>query len=448
MKTSIFFLSRFVGDAALAATIKLSGAILTYFMFVAVAKITDEREFGFFAATFSLASLLAYVGLMGQHSAVLRFWPEWQGRGQYDIATAFLWRSLMFASSGLVAIASTLLGIGAVYGVFVREMHWFGLASGCALLVVGLGWSEILSGAMRAQGSLWFALLPKEVAWRAFVIASAGFFLEVSGQIGSVEAVFLVGVLLAAALLFPSILLVHKNMGKSKSALSQEQRLNFRATTMGLWAVTTLSPAISHGVSIFILAMLGPEDAGAFFSAQRTALLIAVALSGLNQVLAPEISRAFYRNEAKQVQQYVSIAAGLSGAIGFLGLMFFSVIGEWALGLFDPAYSTSEMWIVLMVLMVGQLFNATAGPTSILLQLTGQQNALLGLLIVSSLIGMIAIVVLTHFANITGAALGVTINLVIWNALAILHARRSLGIDPSILGLIANASKRKQRRIG
>jgi len=415
--------------------IKLAGAGLTYAMFIAIARVTDERAFGYFASAFALASLLAFAGSAGQQSAILRFWPEWEGRGDTDTARSFLLLSISVAAIGLVIVAIALCLAAYLYGLATGDSVWLALGAASALLLVALGWAEVLSSALRAQGHLLLALLPKEVFWRVLAIAAAGACWLAWGHIDAVQAVLLTGMLLALVLLPQTAVLVLRAYSGPRRTLDLKQRAEFRSVTLGLWGVTALNPAIAHGVSLVVLAMLGPVEAGAFFAAQRSALLISVALAGLNQVLAPQISRAYYRDEKQKLQHFVSLAAAISGAVGLLGLIFFAIFGRLALGLFDPAFATYELWIALMVLMAGQLFNAAAGPTSILLQLTGKQHTLLKLLVVSNGLGAIVIVSMVYVAGIIGAAIGTSFTLMVWNALAIYAARRDLGIDPSMFGL-------------
>ncbi|TWH01318.1 O-antigen/teichoic acid export membrane protein [Mesorhizobium sp. J18] len=426
---------RLASDGAVAAMVKLAGAGLTYVMFIAMARITGESAFGYFASAFALASLLAFAGSLGQQSAILRFWPEWEGRGDTDAARSFLLLSVSVGAIGLIVVAAALCAAAYLYDLAVGRSVWFAFGASTALLLVALGWAEVLSSALRAQGRLLLALLPKEVLWRFLAIAAAWACGFVWGRIGAVEAVLLAGTLLILVLLPQTVILVVRAYLSPRKALEPKQKAEFRSVTLGLWGVTALNPAIAHGVSLVVLAILGPVEAGAFFAAQRSALLISVALAGLNQVLAPQISRAYYRDEKQQLQHFVSLGAAISASVGLLGLIFFAIFGRCALGLFDPGFATHELWIALMVLMVGQLFNAMAGPTSILLQLTGKQHTLLNLLIVSNAVGVIIIVSLVYFAGTIGAAVGASFTSIVWNALAIYTARRDLGIDPSMFGM-------------
>ena len=50
-------------------------------MFVAIALVTDERQFGLYSATYAGASLVSFFASVGQQSTVLRFWPQYASAG-------------------------------------------------------------------------------------------------------------------------------------------------------------------------------------------------------------------------------------------------------------------------------------------------------------------------------------------------------------------------------
>jgi len=94
-------------NGAIAGGIKLASAGLSFLMFVVVALVTDERQFGLFSAAYAGASLVSFFNTLGQQSAVLRFWPEHSSSGNLPTAHSFMARSLLVAGAG--ALASVLL---------------------------------------------------------------------------------------------------------------------------------------------------------------------------------------------------------------------------------------------------------------------------------------------------------------------------------------------------
>jgi hypothetical protein len=72
-------LGKLAKAGSIAGILKLAGAGLSYLLLVAIAQVTDDRQFGYFGAAFSLANLVAFVGTVGQQSVVRE--------GEYSLGT-------------------------------------------------------------------------------------------------------------------------------------------------------------------------------------------------------------------------------------------------------------------------------------------------------------------------------------------------------------------------
>jgi O-antigen/teichoic acid export membrane protein len=192
---------------------------------------------------------------------------------------------------------------------------------------------------------------------------------------------------------------------------------------------------MSQASTLLVAVILGPEIAGGVFVAERTARLVEVAQTGINQVLAPEISAAYHNGRLAHVQRVSALTALASGAVSVAALLVFIVMGRFVLGIFDPSYDSPTLWGVLLILGAGTTIGCACGPVGVLLQLTGAQHSLLRILLVGQAVGLTATLVLTFTAGAIGAAVGVALTGVLQCVAALVVARRDLGVDPSIMGL-------------
>jgi O-antigen/teichoic acid export membrane protein len=180
--------------------------------------------------------------------------------------------------------------------------------------------------------------------------------------------------------------------------------------------------------------ILGPEAAGAIFVADRTTRFVVLALNGINQALAPQISAAFYSGDRAHVQHITSLAALYSFAIALCVLATFWIFGDFILSIFNPAYATPTMRATLVIFAVGATFGTACGPIEILLQLTGLQHALFKVLVIVNTLGLCVTAVATYWLGPIGAALSIAMTVVAWTSIAVSIARRRIGINPSIFG--------------
>lgn len=433
-------------NGAIAGVIKLASAGLSFLMFVVVALVTDERQFGLYSATYAGASLVSFFATMGQQSTVLRFWPQYASLGDRATANSFMARALLVTLAGLLVSGIGILAIGFVPGMSDRTPEWLPLCASAAILSFALGWSEFASGAFRAKSLLISALLPRDVIWRMATIAVIMGFYLLHQQTDAVTATLITAGALLLATLPQAIGLARDVLGNPRAELTPAQKREFKTVTVGLWGATSLPPALGQVSTLLVAAILGPEAAGAVFVADRTTRVILLALTGINQALAPEISAAFYTGDKPHVQRITSLTALGSSIVALTILAVFLLFGPTILWIFDPAYATPQTHAVLLVFGIGATFATACGPIELLLQLTGLQNSLMKLLLVINSIGLAITAVATFYFGSLGAAISLAGTLIFWNIVAVSVAKRSIGIDPSIVGLVNREKSRRVQR--
>lgn len=415
---------KILAKGAGAAAIKLLGSGLAYIMLVAVSRALDERQFGYFGAAFALASLVTPAALMGQHVTILRFLA--QSGDVSHLRSVILW-SLRACALGL-AIA---VGALTAFGTFMNG-DWVLLAPAVAPLVVAMTAAEILSSVLRVSGSIVWALIPRDILWRLGVIGLASAAVALHFRIDAVSAILCTGglLLLAVAPQVPALLSILRPADKNGTPPQGMAR-----ESLAIWGVTTLGTAIPHLTTLIVAVLLGPEEAAAVFAAERTANLVSIGLIGINQALAPEISRSYHTGSIGEVARMTSATAAASTAIALIGLVGFFLFGDIAVSLFGIGAAHTDAVTALLILSVGQLVNAASGPNAWLLQMTGKTPPLLAILVLANVFGALLLVPLTISFGIVGAAVALTMTMILWNVLATITARRQLLVDPSVLGL-------------
>lgn len=436
LPTSLRALAR---SGVVGGIIKLTAAALSFLLFIAIAHVTDERQFGEFGATYAGASLVSFFSTIGQQSVILRFWPQHANTPR--TAQSFMARSLLVTLVGLL-VSSLLLVIVAFHpGVSVVAPDWLPLCLSAVILAFALGWSEVASAALRAKTELVAALLPRDVIWRGLTLTAVLVIFMSGATISAVEATLICGGILVLAVTPQTVRLLRDTYMAPRRPLTDTQLDEFRHVTMGIWGVTSLPPALAQISTLLVTGILGPEIAGGVFVAERTARLVDVAQNGINQVLAPEISAAFHSGNAAHVQRVAALTALASSAIALVALLAFWTFGNFILGIFAPVYATHTMLSVLLIFSAGTAIGCACGPVGMVMQLTGAQHVLLRILLIVYPIGLLATAALTYAGGAIGAALGSATTVAAVSLLTVFAARRSLGIDPSVLGLLPGGAK-------
>lgn len=427
-------LDSLAGAGTLAVAIKLSSAGLNFLMFVVAAMVTDVRSFGLFSTSFAAASLISFVNVIGQQSIILRYWPQHAGAGNLPHAYAILWRSIVTVLIGLAVGTLVFLVASVLPWVGDAIPEWRDLCLSAALVAALLGWSEFLSSVFRARDRLFAALLPRDIVWRFAVIVALGGAWWMHGPLSAVAVTLLCAGLLAACLAGQTVGLFVDVLRAERARLDAAEKAEFLKVTFGLWGVNAVPPALGQINTLVVAGILGAEIAGGVFVAERTARLIDLPLNGINQVLAPYISRNFYLKGAASVQHSVGVAAMVSFLIALCVMAIFALGGMQLLGLFDAAYVNTTMWIVLLVFGLSSTLGAACGPTALLLQLTGHQDVLLRIFTLASVAGIPLVAVSAWQFGPIGAAAAIALVFAVANLLPVRVAIRSLGVNPTIFG--------------
>jgi O-antigen/teichoic acid export membrane protein len=414
--------------------IKVATAGLTYGMYVLLSRSMGAAEYGLFAFGLSLATVLAILASLGQQTAILRYWPEETGRG--DMAKA---EAAQGAGSALTVAAGLAIGAGLLLVALIGELLGFGPTghlAAAALLVLPMALAEYWSSALRAQGSVWIALTPRDILWRLLtplvVLALA------------VAGVALLGwqALLLTALVLATVLMLQA-WGARQQAMSL--RTDFAAVP-GYWRergrasrwflVGTLIDSAALNLDIvFVGLLLGPVEAGLYFNAFRTAGLLTLFMYAITLVVAPMLARHYHAGEMLKAQAVTTLCAWAGFVFSLAVFVLFAAFGGPILALFGDQ-GEAGYWI-LIILSVGLLFDAATGPARIVLMMTGHERAyvrLFGAIMVTGLVVAIAVI---PFYGILGAALVNAGARAIAQIAISVFAIRRIGLDPSLFGIVA-----------
>ena len=121
----------------------------------------------------------------------------------------------------------------------------------------------------------------------------------------------------------------------------------------------------------------------------------------------------------------MKLVTGVSLAVFCLVL----VMGEQLLSIFGPDFK--DGYTALVILGVGGLVNALAGPVANLLALTGSENFVSRVMMATMALNFVLNLSLIPLWGVEGAALATAISMVTWNLVMFVASRRRLGLNPN-----------------
>ena len=414
--------------------IKVATAGLTYGMYVVLSRTMGADEYGYFAFGLSLATVLAIGASMGQQTAILRYWPEDRVAGRPEQALEALRSGGAMTLLAGGAISAALLVFGALLGLFDHGpvAHFYAAAA----LILPMAFAEYWSSALRAQGSVWTALTPRDILWRLatplLVVALFAAGITLTGW----AALLLTAVVLALALGLQYLLAEWRRyaIAPGFSGLRTYWRQRGRASRWFLIG-TVIDAAALNMDTIFVGLLLAPVSAGIYFNAFRTAGLLTLFMFAITLVVAPMVAQHYHAGEMRKAQAITALCAWAGFLFSLVVFVGFIVFGAPLLSLFGP--HAAEGYWVLIILSLGLLFDAATGPARIVMMMTGHERdyvRIWGSIMLAGL--LVELLVIPFWGLIGAAAINALSRAVAQSAIAWWGARH-VGLDPSLFGVLS-----------
>lgn len=416
--------------------IKVATAGLTYLTYVVLSRTMTESEYGHFAFGLSLATVLAILAGVGQSTAVLRLWPQLRTGGDEDSAGAVVAAGSAITIGASLVLAALLSLFAVVYMPFLTEGDTANHFFGAAFLIMPLALAEYNSSVLRAQNSLWTALLPRDIGWRLALPASVIGLFSLGIVLSGPDALTL-----SAALLMGTLALQMYVAQRRRYAIMPRRRpvpAHWRKWgSLSTWLLLgALIETFTLNADVILVGlMLDLESSGLYFNAFRTAGLMTLFTFAIELVIAPMVAEHFHAGDMRKAQAITALCAWAGFLFSLVIFSLFLVSGDFILSLFGPSYSQGVL--VLLLLAFGLLFDAITGPSKIVMMMTGHERAYVALF--GGIMGvgfLVQIIVIPIWGVVGAAAVNMGSRILAQVAIA-LYCRLRIGLDTSLLGVFA-----------
>ena len=406
-----------------------AGLGLGYGVHVVLARWLGAADYGVYTYVLAWASLLAIPAAMGLPLLVVRFVPQYRVGEQWDRLRGLVqWGSTRVPAAGVgVALAGVVL---------VTLMDPAGTGAYTRPLRVGL-WLVPVQALLSVVGGIYrgFHWIGHAYALRLLRHATMLVLLVVLWKSGPVlTSLEALGAVLAAALL------VLLGMG---GALWHRMPVPVRQARPvylpGPWLRVSI-PLLLVGGFVMVLnqtdilmlgSLLGPEEAGLYQAASRTAALAGLVPVAIAAAADPMLAQLYAEGEHHRLQRLASVAVQWTAGAALAAAVFFIVLGRPVLAFFGEDFVAS--YGVLVILAGGQVFFAGFGLAAGLLNLTGHQQW--GMLIfgASALLNVVLNGVGIVLLGRPGAALATATAFAVMGIALWRLAKKKVGIDASII---------------
>lgn len=400
---------------------------LCVFLFgVLIARLLGASDSGMFYLAVAIVTVAAVLCRVGLDGAVIRFVAGLLARKDLHAAGAVYVRSVLVI--GFLGILFTALILAASEPLSVRV---FGKPE-LATAVSGMAWLLLPLALLMIHGQ--FLQAEKKVAAAVFCqtgmlpLTSLALMTLWPGQLELAEvlSIYVISGLVALAI---AAALYHF-LSSSSPVWSSGYNFGQLAQSARLLAISDLvNKIVQPWAPIILLGIWGTAShVGLYAAANRLAALVVFATMPVNRMLAPKIAALWAESDHAAFHKLARQATWLMVAVSVPVALALFLLPELMLSIFGEEFESATS--ILLILALGQLFNAATGPVRSMLVMSGNEKDHR----LSSMAGGIAMalfgVVLIPGFQAEGAALSATAGLVVNNMAAAWLVWKRLGVLP------------------
>ncbi len=430
-KTSESFnLKDLARDATVALTIQVVGVVLKYFVEVLLAQWMGKTEYGIYVSVISWSLLLAIPAGLGLPQATLRLISEYKVQENWGSLRGVVWGSLQ-----LTLLASFLVCCGSTGGIFLlAHLGWLTYSTLPFLIGIGMiplqAFVKLQLDVARAIDDIVLAYIPSRLLWPGLVLLAGFVLLETHHSLSSSLMIGASSFMLLAALLFQFWLLQEKVNREIEPADPVYSWRGWLEVSLSLLLQVGIVELLDRTDILMISAWLGPEEAGIYSAAVRTALWVTFILQTFNMVAAPSFAALYAQKDIKGLQDIVStVAIWIFWSSLTVALLLF-VFARPILGIFGTEFMTAS-WD-LRILILGQVVNCFCGSVGYLMAMTGHQNQSTKVFAWSAVMNIVGNAIAIPLFGRTGAAVTTSLTVMVWNIWLSFLVVKHVGIQASV----------------
>ncbi len=200
--------------------------------------------------------------------------------------------------------------------------------------------------------------------------------------------------------------------------------------------ITVFGVVGTEAMTLILGGMAGPVEAGLFQPIARIAPILMMATEAISMPLAPRLAEMWERRDLQGIRrlfrQSTVVAVGGTVAVSIALL----VLAPYILGAFGRDFLVNEhllLWIAL-----AQVLNAACGAAGLLLAMAGKMKLRILAQGVTMAVQICLGLVLIGPFGAEGAAAALVAAILVWSLANWFLARKALGVETSLLGLLRN----------
>jgi O-antigen/teichoic acid export membrane protein len=380
-----------------------------YLFHLIVARHLGVDHYGLFSLGLAVFSVVEVLAVLGMHRGMVRYVSlyNWEGDKERLKGTIRLATAASLASGVVFAVLMALMSKTLASAVF----HNPDLTPVFRIFAAAVPFSAltmILVSSTQGMRIMKYKVLVKDVAETlARVVLALLLFMIGMRLIGALTA-FLSSVVLGSCLGLIFFRRVFRTLlRRTEQAIYETRR--FIAFCWPLFLANGFM-LMEAWISVFLVGFFASsEDVGIFNAALRTSLLVQGILMSFNAIFSPYIADLHNKGDAAELKHLFQMVSKWVFSLSLPFILLIVLFPRDILNIFGDGFSPGILTLV--VLGVGQLFNAVTGPLGIMIDMSGKTKISLINAVLHLTVQVLLCLILIPKHGILGAALAKAISI-------------------------------------
>jgi O-antigen/teichoic acid export membrane protein len=420
---------RLISGSAFIYSCRLVGAVLTFITQILMARWMGASELGVYVLAFSWCILLSTLSTGGFRLASIRFIGEGLAGAGSGYISGFVIRSRQIAVATSLAVAIIgCLGLLTFGSAFDQgSLTVFAIAF---LAVPFFTVLNLYSGFANALSRFPLSFIPISV-FRPLLFLAAICGIWLAGKpLDATIAMSLNWIALALVTVVTVIIGNHVMTAQTAGAEPQFETRKWLRTSLPLLFVVLFTGYFPALMMIILGPWLPSDQLAIFHVCLRVAMLITFGLTAIDAFTGPELSSLLASGKHNELHQVVNRITRLRFWAALAAAVILGFAGREVLGLFGEEFTPG--YPILMILALAQLVQASVGPVTRLISLSGHQDQTILVFAVALIVAVALVIILVPLFGIRGAAIATLLDTALWVFWMRYLVIRRLNIRPTI----------------
>jgi O-antigen/teichoic acid export membrane protein len=412
--------------AGLALAIRVIAGAIGFSSLILLARWMGYAEYGYYSFAVAWMMLLAYPATLGLPGAAVRFVAQYTAADDWQHVVGFLGKSSWLAVGNSVVVALLAILVVLYLRVYLDPGYIVPtIAALAGMPIVAL--SIVRSEAIRGLGLLVLAWSPFRLGQPLLLLLFAAVAILIAQKL-SATMVIGASVLAYAIMILSQYGALHVRFATRLTVEPKTKTRLWLGTALPFVWIYVATNVIGQSPVIMIGFLLNSKEVAVYSAAAATAGVIGSLMEATNALSAPRFAALHARKRHGELQSLFANVVRLTFWPSLMVAVILITFGPIILRLFGPEFDKG--YDLLIILTIGQLVSAAAGPAGVLLRMTGYQVLTAQVLGISAVLSVVLGLVLTQIWGNFGTAIAFSGATILWNAILMVLAIYKFDIYP------------------